>query len=101
MNPVLPTAAERARKFASLAMRRIAEVGQNKIASEIGVSPPTVSRWVSDDLERCCQILAAAGLKLVPIDMQCFPPRKVEILLELARDHLKQLESVDRLVWEE
>jgi hypothetical protein len=33
--------------------------------------------------------------------MQCFPPRKVEMLLELARDHLQQLQSVDQLSWEE
>lgn len=93
--------AERARKSHSLALQRISAVGQNNIATEIGVSPPTVSRFVSEDLERACQVLSAAGLKVVPIEMQCFPPRKVEMLLELARDHLQQLQSVDQLSWEE
>jgi len=88
---------ERARKSHSLALQHISAVGQSNIATEIGVSPPTVSRFVSDDLERACQVLCAAGLKIVPAEMQCFPPRKIEILLELARDHLHQLESVDQL----
>ncbi|ENH6340909.1 hypothetical protein ABWH74_004299 [Burkholderia vietnamiensis] len=92
---------ERARKSHSLALQRISAKGQNTIATEIGVSPPTVSRFVSDDLERACQVLAAAGLKVVPVEMQCFPPRKVEMLLELARDHLSQLKSVDQLSWED
>ncbi|KVD81906.1 hypothetical protein WS62_23405 [Burkholderia sp. ABCPW 14] len=101
MSTVSPTIAERARKFMSIAMQRISAIGQNTIATEIGVSPPTISRFVSDDLERACQVLAAAGLKLVPAEMQCFPPRKVAILMELARDHLNQLENVEQLTWED
>ncbi|WP_412021518.1 hypothetical protein [Burkholderia cepacia] len=93
--------AERARKSHTLALQRISAKGQNTIAQEIGVSPPTVSRFVSEDLERACQVLAAAGLKVVPVEMQCFPPRKVEMLLEFARDHLQQLQSVDQLSWED
>ena len=100
MNTVSAASTERARKFVSLAMQRISAVGQNKIADEIGVSAPTVSRWVSDDLERACQILVAAGLKVVPAEMQCFPPRKVAIFMELARDHLNALETVEQLSWE-
>jgi hypothetical protein len=93
-------ATERARKYVSLALQHISAVGQNTVASEIGVSPPTVSRFVSDDLERACQVFAAVGLKLVPTDMQCFPPRKIAILMELARDHLNQLENVEQLSWD-
>jgi hypothetical protein len=52
------------------------------------------------DMFRALQILAAAGLKVVPADMQCFPPRKVQLLLELARDHLHQLENVEQLQWD-
>lgn len=92
--------AERARKYVALAMQRISAVGQNTVATEIGVSPPTISRFVSEDLERACQVLAAVGLKLVPIEMQCFPPRKVAILMELARDHLNQMENVEQLTWD-
>lgn len=100
MTSLSAASTERARKFAALALQRISTIGQNKVADEIGVSAPTVSRWVSDDLERACLILAALGLKVVPGDMQCFPPRKVAILMELARDHLNQLENVEQLSWD-
>ncbi|WP_321914802.1 CII family transcriptional regulator [Paraburkholderia sp. J11-2] len=100
MTAVSATVAERSRKAQSLALQRISATGQNTIADEIGLSAATVSRWVGEDLERACQVLSAAGLKLVPAEMQCFPPRKVAILMELARDHLNQLETVEQLQWE-
>lgn len=96
---VLPT--ELARKLHALALQRIHQVGQNTIAAEIGVSAPTVSRFVSEDLERACQVLAAAGLKVVPAEMQVFPPHRVQLLLDLARDHLQGIKSVEQLAWED
>jgi hypothetical protein len=91
---------ESARKFHSLALQRIQSVGQKHVAEQLETSEATISRFVSGELERACQVLAAAGLKVVPIDAQCIPARKAEILLELARERLNQLESVDQLaVW--
>lgn len=100
MTTVSSASAERARKYSSLVLQRLSSVGQNRVADEIGVSAPTVSRWTSEDLERACLILATVGLKIVPVEMQCFQPRKVQMLLELARDHLVQLESTEQLSWE-
>ena len=90
---------EIARKSHALALRRIAQHGQNQVAAALSVSPTTISRHLSEDdgLTRSLKILAAAGLKCVPVDFQCFSPRKVSILLELARDHLAQLQHVDQL----
>jgi uncharacterized protein (UPF0261 family) len=92
----------KARTFMSLAMQRAARVGQNDVANAIGVDGSTVSRFMSDekDMARALAILAALGLKVVPAEMQCFPPRKVQLLLELARDHLTQLENVEQLMWD-
>lgn len=86
----------------SLAMQRIARVGQNEIALAAGIDGSSVSRFMSDekDMARALIILAALGLKVVPTEMQCFPPRKVQLLLELARDHLTQLENVEQLMWD-
>lgn len=86
----------------SLAMQRAARVGQNDVANAIGVDASTVSRFMSDekDLLRAYLLTAALGLKIVPAEMQCFPPRKVQLLLELARDHLTQLENVEQLMWD-
>lgn len=94
---------ERARKAQALALQRIARVGQNTIADEIGVSAATVSRFISDadGLERACKVLAAAGLKVVPATMQCFPPEKVAIFMTLARDHLNYLQRPEQLAFED
>lgn len=91
---------ERSRKAHSLVLQRLLSIGQAEIAKRIDTSESTVSRHVNEHLERACQVLAAAGLKVVPADMQCFPPRKVAILMELARDHLNQLETPEQLQWD-
>lgn len=98
-----PTACERARKAYTLALHRISRVGQSTVAQEIGTSPTTVSRFVSDPdgLERACKVLAAVGLKVVPVAMQCFPPEKVAIFMTLARDHLNYLQRPEQLAFED
>ncbi|MBX3703966.1 MAG: hypothetical protein KF822_09350 [Steroidobacteraceae bacterium] len=80
-------------------MQRISRTGQNVIAESIGLSAPTVSRFVAEPegLERACRVLAAAGLKVVPVNYQCFSADKVKILLDLARDHLNSLQRIDQL----
>jgi hypothetical protein len=100
VSPVSAANAERSRKFHSLALQRISSIGQNRLAEELRTSEATVSRFVSAELERACVVLATLGLKVVPVEMQCFPPRKVAILMELARDHLNTLENVEQLSFE-
>ena len=100
MSTVSQSLIERSRKAHSLVLQRLSSIGQAEVARQLETSESTVSRHVSEHLERACQILSAAGLKVVPADMQCFPPRKVAILMELARDHLNQLESPEQLQWD-
>ena len=96
------TPSELARKNLSGALHRISLAGQNRIAEEIGVSAPTVSRFCSEgDLERACKVLAAAGLKVVPIEYQCFPKKTVEAFMHLARERMNDLVTVDQLQWEQ
>lgn len=94
VKPVSANVGERSRKAHSLILQRIASVGQVRVAEDLGTSESTVSRFVNSDLERTCQILAALGLKVVPIELKCYEPRKITLLLELARDHLNHLETV-------
>jgi Bacteriophage CII protein len=93
---------EKARRYQSTALQAVAKIGQIDIAAQIGMDDSTVSRFMSDEkgMSRALQILAAAGLKVVPAEMQCFPPRKVAILMELARDHLNALETPEQLQWD-
>jgi hypothetical protein len=97
MTPVSAADAERARKFQGLVLQRLASVGQRHVAEQLTTSESTVSRFVSSDLERVCLVLAALGLKVVPGEMQCYPPDKIRILLCLARDHLNHLETPEQL----
>ena len=97
MNPVSSADVERSRKFLALVLQRVSSVGQNRIAEQLATSESTISRLVSTDLERVCQVLTVLGLKVVPCEMKCYEPRKIAILLELARDHLSQLENVEQL----
>lgn len=102
METVSSEVTAKARTYMALAMQRAARVGQNDIGNAIGIDGSTVSRFMSDekDMSRALAILAAMGLKVVPAEMQCFPPRKMQLLLELARDHLVQMETVEQLTWE-
>lgn len=97
----------RARKTHAFVLQRISRAGQNHIAEELGVSASTVSRLIGEtskpvsDLELACKVLVAAGLKVVPASMQCFPPAKVAIFMELARDHLNYLQRPEQLAIED
>jgi predicted transcriptional regulator len=82
-------------------MQRISEVGQNNVATEIGVSAPTVSRFVSDDLERACQVLAAVGLKLVPVDRVCVDRTMYQSLVNIASAAMSHPDTMQKLVWED
>ena len=74
---------------------------QCAIATAIGCSDATVSRLLSEHLDRLALVLAHAGLKVVPVEMQCFAPDKVQALLTLAKDNLASIERTDQLQWEQ
>lgn len=95
------TVAERSRKSHSAVLQRMQQPGtQAAIAVAMGVSESTISRFKSADIEQLCLLLSHLGLKVVPVEMQCFPADKVQALLTLARDHLAAIERPDQLVWE-
>lgn len=81
-------------------LKRLQEPGrQLAIASAMGVSESTVSRLKNDHLEGLCEMLAHAGLKIVPVEVQCFPPEKIDALMTFAKAYLASVESVDDLSW--
>lgn len=100
MSPVSSAVAEKSRKYQSLVLQKVSSAGQNRIAEQLDTSEATVSRVINADLERVIQLLAVLDLKVVPAEMMCFPPRKIAILMELARDHLNQLESPEQLTFD-
>ncbi|MDR6538848.1 CII family transcriptional regulator [Variovorax soli] len=101
MTAVSPTPAERARKAHVAILRALQEPGrQVAIATSMGVSESTVSRFKSEQLEQFCGLLAHLGLKVVNQEMQCFPPDQIQALLTLSKVHLASIERPDQLIWE-
>jgi predicted XRE-type DNA-binding protein len=95
------TPAARARKIVGTVLQAAQrDARQVAIATAMGVSESTVSRLLSDHLDKLALVLAHAGLKVVPIEAQCFPPDKIAALLTLARDHLAAIERPEQLQWD-
>lgn len=84
METVLPDQSEKTRKSAAkiqaAVLQRLAEVTQTKAAERMGVSVSTVSRAVSDDLCRICEILAAIGFQVAPIDAVITTQAELDVL---------------------
>lgn len=95
-----PSISEKARKNERVVLQALARVSQTRVAEQMGVDDSKVSRFKDGGIEQACLFLAACGLKVVPLEMQCFSQDKVQALLTLARDHLVQMEHPEQLVWE-
>lgn len=99
MSTVSSEVAERSRKFHSLALQRVASVGQVNISAKLGVSEATISRFIlmPENLERACQVIAALGLKVVPAEMHCYPREEIEAIFTLAKSSMNKLDTVAQL----
>ncbi len=72
--------AELSRKLQTEILRRLASVGQKALGEAIGKSETWVSRWKSDDLTTCADLLTALGLKTVQATNHCYSPEYMEHL---------------------
>ncbi|HEX7387831.1 MAG TPA: CII family transcriptional regulator [Castellaniella sp.] len=93
MNPSSPDAPESTRKIGAqiqaVILQRLADVTQEHAAACMGVSPSTVSRAVTDDLERICQILAVIGLQVSATDSMVVEPEEMRALKRMALKYLQ------------
>jgi len=92
---------ERARKNEMAILRGLAQAGQRRVAECMGVSETTVSRMKEAEIGRVGRLLAACGLKAVPVTMRCYRPESIQALLTLAQERLAQIETPEQLVWDE
>jgi hypothetical protein len=92
MTAVSSAIAARSRKNFTAILQGLATVGQSKVADLTGISETKVSRFKTCDLEELAALMAACGLKAVPVDMQCFDPEYVKALKVMAGVGLKQPE---------
>lgn len=101
MTAVSNTPPERARKAYLTVLQRLQEPGTaTAVAAAMGVSESTVSRLKNEQMEVLCGMLAHLGLKVVPVEMQCFPPDRVQALLTLSKAHLESIQQAEQLSWE-
>lgn len=101
MTQVSTSPAALARKNSAVVLRALAQIGQKPVADAIGKDVAQVSRWQAERLGEVATILAALGLKVVPISMQCFDEKTVEALLHGHKQWLKSIETPSQLAWED
>ena len=92
MDESSPTAVENTRKAGarlfSEALRRLAEVTQDRAADFMGVSASTISR-AKEDLEKSCVLLAAIGFQLAPSDAVVVSREDMQALERMAYKYLQ------------
>ncbi len=76
---------QRARKIEATIFTGLQRHGQVTVARALGISEATVSTAKGDDIPKVARILAACGLKVVPIEHQCHSPEYLQALRTFAR----------------
>jgi hypothetical protein len=77
--------AEASRKSQSQILRELASRGQKAAGEAIGKSETWVSRFASEQLKTCADLLAVLGLKVVPAEHKCYAPEYIEHLRYFAQ----------------
>jgi DNA-binding IclR family transcriptional regulator len=98
----LITPAARATKIVSAVLKATQrESKQAAIAAATGMPESTLSRLLSDHLEKLALVMAHAGLRVVSEDARCFSPKDIDALLTMAQRHMNSLQGVSSLEWED
>ena len=99
MQPSCATPAERARKASSVILQRVQrDATQAAVAAAMGVSESTISRLLSEHLDKLSLVLAHAGLKVVPVERVCVDPQMYEAMTRIASKAMADAETAQRLV---
>lgn len=76
---------ELARKNQTAILQRLASFGQKPLSEALDKSETWVSRWKSDDLTTCADLLATLGLKIVLASDECHSVEYISSLRYFAR----------------
>lgn len=85
MNPISPEAPARARRIEAIILQRLAALGLEAVGGAVGVDSSTVSRWKSREIPQLALAIAAMGLKVVPVELRCYPEEEIEAIFTLAK----------------
>lgn len=90
--PVSPEQLESTRKTAARLhgeiLRRLAEFTQDRAADFMGTSASTVSR-AKQDLEQVCQLMAAIGMQVAPLDAVVVDREDLQAFKRMAYKYLQ------------
>lgn len=75
-------------------------MGQNEVARAIDVSDPTVSR-MKEQVPQFAGMLVKLGLKVVPVEMQCYDEPTISSILTLAHQRMAQLQTPQQIALEQ
>jgi hypothetical protein len=89
------------RKSQTAILQRLAAVSQKSAGDAIGRSETWVSRFASEQLKTCADLLAVLGLKVVPVANVCYPPDHIEHLEYFARIGMARAGDAVKLDFEE
>ena len=99
MNTVSSNQTDRSRKIESTILHALAKVGQAEIAKIMGASESTVSRLKEDKISQFAELLAAAGLKVVPSAYKCIDPAVASAMMLLYESAMKRIDNPASLLW--
>jgi len=92
----------KARKFSAVLRKRLQEVGQATVASEMDVDISTISRAVSEGrLDQICAVITALGYKIVPEDFHCVKREELDHVMWWARKGMEAIKTAADLVYED
>lgn len=90
--------ADRAKRYHSLALQRMASVTQTALSVAMGTSETTINRIKTERLEEVMLMLAHLGLKVVPESFKCVNPESYDFLV---RSHTRVMAKAPHLIWDE
>ena len=90
------TPKERARRGASLFLKRIADRNQGDIAKSMAVAESKVSELKNKAMEDCLELLAHVGLKVVPVEYVCMSK---DAHTFLTASHARIVRVAPQLLW--
>lgn len=97
MTILSPDCDELACKNQTAMLQAFAEMTDRVVGERLGVSEATLSRFKSDEVERCSQFLAALGLKCVPVSAVEYDEDLLQALLTLAKLKLNSVQAAGDL----
>jgi len=88
-----------ARKIHTQILKALSTVGQVEIAARTGSSESTISRLKDGQLDLLSNVLAAAGLKVVPAQYKCIDPAIAQAMMLMYQSAMKHIENPASLLW--